>query len=105
MRAAALIPILFFAYQNIAIAQESIKLVAVNPINNYEKDFSKSFDRVLAATNYIDRDDRRYEDAVFETLAQIKVDGCMTARRIKHREECVEKLELVGDSLESYLGL
>ena len=81
-------------------------LVNVNPINNYHKNFKKSFNRVLAATNYIDAEDDRYEDAIMRSLATIQVDGCM-AKKIDRpsRKSCVARLEKLGNSLENYLGL
>ncbi|WP_156114220.1 hypothetical protein [Myxosarcina sp. GI1] len=86
-------------------ADEFKGLVNVNPINNYLKDFSDSYNKVLAATNYIDRVDDDYEDAIMYELASIKVDNCLIAKRIKERKKCVKRLEYLGESLEKYLGL
>lgn len=86
-------------------AEEFKGLVNVNPINNYLKDFPKSYDNVLAATNYIAQEDDDYEDAIMHELASIEVDNCFKPRNIAHRKKCVERLEYLGESLEDYLGL
>ena len=106
MRIVSILLITFFLLpQNNVKAEKFRGLVNVNPINNYLKDFLESYNRVLAATNYIDKADDDYEDAVFYLLAEIELDDCFTTRSRYKRKECIEKLEFVGESLEAYLGL
>lgn len=99
------IMIFLFLPQNSVKAEDFKGLVNVNPINNYLTDFPESFNNVLAATNYIDRVDDDYEDAIFNILAEIELDGCKTTKSRRQRKDCIKKLELVGESLENYLGL
>lgn len=104
-----LLPLLLIAptllFPASANAQEFKGLVNVNPINNYRKNFNESFDRVLAATNYIDRWDGDYEDAIMRELASIQVDKCEKTTSRDRRKKCISRLEYLGNSLERYLGI